>query len=66
MVDWSKLMSRCWPSPVRKRWTSAALIAPNATYAVARSATEPPTRVGGLPGIPVIAINPLMPWAMML
>src|SRR5256885_580237 len=46
-VEARRFTSRCWPAPVRKRCTSAALTAPNAQNAAARSDTEPPTRVGG-------------------
>ena len=45
---------------------SAALATPKARNAAARSDTEPPTFVGGWPGIPVSAMMPLMPWAIVL
>ncbi len=52
--------------PVRKRCTSAALTMPKVMYDAATSETEPPTRVGGSPGMPVSAMSPLMPWAIVL
>ena len=60
---WSSEVSISWPLPEVSRSRSAIRMPMAQNSPAVRSATGMPTRTGPCPGIPVIDINPPMPWA---
>ncbi len=51
-----------WPRPLCVRSSRASRIPVASSWPAAMSAIAIPTRVGGVPGSPVMLIRPLMPW----